>query len=75
MQRVPNSDDIMNVTRDGGSQLGRAKNNESPKRLPSRGGRIGETSIRKAKNSSNTGLLNSGAPNAAQVLSNDDYIP
>jgi hypothetical protein len=62
----------MNVTRDG-SQMGRGKN-ESPKRLPSRGGRIGETSIRKAKNSSNTGLgpQTNGTIGGA---STEDYVP
>ena len=51
-QRIPNSDDIMNVTRDGGSSMGKGPyKNDSPKRQPSRGGtRMAETSVKKPKN-------------------------
>jgi hypothetical protein len=48
---------------------------ESPKRLPSRGGvRIGETSIRKAKNSSGTGITNAQG-NGQSGNSTEDYAP
>lgn len=48
---------------------------ESPKRLPSRGGvRIGETSIRKAKNSSGTGIMNPQG-NGQSGNSTEDYAP
>ncbi len=54
--------------------MGKNKN-DSPKRLPSRGGRIGETSIRKGKNTSGNIANNFGSSASGAVASSEDYSP